>query len=192
MDRNKVKPLSSFYYFRNRWYDPRVGRFISEDPIGFAASWLQRGSFNLYVYTVNNPIMFSDPYGEDVWLGLVAQISLAIKMGPLAATSPMWNPSTGEVCLVSYSGIKYGSIIDVSLSGELLVVPIGPHCGYQLGGETALLEAGVKWPTGSLSFSGVALGISLGLGGGVTYWGGYSTFVTYVIGCTNTPCECKK
>ena len=38
------------YYNRARYYDPNVGRFIQEDPIGFAA-----GSSNLYTYTGNSP-----------------------------------------------------------------------------------------------------------------------------------------
>ncbi|MEA1900480.1 MAG: RHS repeat-associated core domain-containing protein [Thermodesulfobacteriota bacterium] len=42
-----------------RYYDPQVGRFISEDPIGFAG-----GDVNLYAYVSNNPVMFVDPDGE--------------------------------------------------------------------------------------------------------------------------------
>jgi uncharacterized protein RhaS with RHS repeats len=41
-----------------RYYDSEVGRFISEDPLGF-----EGGSLNLYVYAANNPIMFMDPKG---------------------------------------------------------------------------------------------------------------------------------
>jgi len=46
------------YYFCNRWYDPRVGRFVSEDPIRFAGL-----SWNLYEYSKNNPIFYKDPLG---------------------------------------------------------------------------------------------------------------------------------
>ncbi len=42
----------------NRWYDPVVGRFVSVDPIGFAA-----GDPNLYRYTGNSPGDSVDPDG---------------------------------------------------------------------------------------------------------------------------------
>jgi RHS repeat-associated protein len=44
-------------YYRARWYDPQVGRFLSEDPIGFG------GGTNFYNYVDNNPISFADPSG---------------------------------------------------------------------------------------------------------------------------------
>lgn len=44
-------------YYRARYYDSQVGRFISEDPIGF------RGGIDLYAYVGNNPIDLRDPRG---------------------------------------------------------------------------------------------------------------------------------
>src|SRR5690606_4239826 len=42
----------------NRWYDPEVGRWISEDPIGFAAR-----DPNLARYVANQPANATDPMG---------------------------------------------------------------------------------------------------------------------------------
>ena len=44
-------------YNRARYYDPNVGRFLSEDPIRFS------GGIDFYSYTRNNPITFNDPFG---------------------------------------------------------------------------------------------------------------------------------
>ncbi|WP_430393584.1 RHS repeat-associated core domain-containing protein, partial [Congzhengia minquanensis] len=39
----------------NRYYDPKLGRFISEDPAKSGSNW--------YVYCENNPLKFVDPWG---------------------------------------------------------------------------------------------------------------------------------
>jgi RHS repeat-associated protein len=44
--------------YRNRYYNPSWGRFISEDPIGLAG-----GDVNLHRYASNNPIQLRDPSG---------------------------------------------------------------------------------------------------------------------------------
>lgn len=49
---------TGLYYYRARYYDPGTGRFLSEDPLGFAA-----GDPNLYTYTSNSPTNFTDPTG---------------------------------------------------------------------------------------------------------------------------------
>jgi RHS repeat-associated protein len=50
-------PEIGLYYYRARYYDPKVGRFISEDPIGFA------GGMNFYGYVHGNPTGHLDPFG---------------------------------------------------------------------------------------------------------------------------------
>jgi hypothetical protein len=45
--------------FRARYYSPGLGRFISEDPIGFSSD-----DFNLYRYAYNRPVSLVDPLGQ--------------------------------------------------------------------------------------------------------------------------------
>jgi RHS repeat-associated protein len=47
------------YDYRNRLYQPELGRFMQPDPKEFAA-----GDFNLYRYCHNDPVNKSDPTGE--------------------------------------------------------------------------------------------------------------------------------
>lgn len=48
---------TGLYYYRARYFDPKVGRFISEDPLGI------RDNLNMYAYVHNNPVNFDDPFG---------------------------------------------------------------------------------------------------------------------------------
>lgn len=48
---------SGLTYMRNRFYDPRGGRFVQEDPIGLA------GGMNLYGFVGGDPVNHSDPFG---------------------------------------------------------------------------------------------------------------------------------
>ncbi len=49
---------SGLYYYRARYYEAIVGRFINEDPIEFTGS-----DNNFYRYVQNNPVSFVDPFG---------------------------------------------------------------------------------------------------------------------------------
>ncbi|MFN6106523.1 MAG: RHS repeat-associated core domain-containing protein, partial [Planctomycetaceae bacterium] len=51
-------PAAGLYFYRARWYDPRAGRFLSEDPLGFAA-----GDVNLNRYVGNGATLWVDPSG---------------------------------------------------------------------------------------------------------------------------------
>jgi RHS repeat-associated protein len=53
----ELDSATGLMYYRARWYDPRQGRFISEDPVGLA------GGSNQYVYAANDPVNLTDPNG---------------------------------------------------------------------------------------------------------------------------------
>ena len=44
--------------YRARYYDPKAGRFISEDPLEFAG-----GEADFYAYVGNDPLFYVDPLG---------------------------------------------------------------------------------------------------------------------------------
>jgi RHS repeat-associated protein len=51
---------NGLYFYRARYYDPVLKRFISEDPIGL------RGGINSHAYVEGNPVTNTDPKGEDI------------------------------------------------------------------------------------------------------------------------------
>ena len=46
------------YYYRARYYDPQLGRFLETDPAGYV------DSMNLYAYVGHDPLNATDPTGE--------------------------------------------------------------------------------------------------------------------------------
>lgn len=69
---------TGLYYYRARYYDPVLGRFLGEDPLSFGA-----GDANLYRYVGNDPTGGTDPSGQDA---LVERgIEFAVNIGAAAA-----------------------------------------------------------------------------------------------------------
>jgi RHS repeat-associated protein len=78
---------SGLYYYRYRYYSPHMGRFISEDPIGFAG-----GDVNFYAYVGNSPLNYTDPLGLE---GGVGDIIGLPDPDPYAAQRQIANLSAG-------------------------------------------------------------------------------------------------
>ncbi|MDR8397220.1 RHS repeat-associated core domain-containing protein [Paraburkholderia sp. USG1] len=83
-------------YYRNRYYSPQTGRFISEDPIGWAS-----GQTNAYAYVGGNPVQFRDPSG--------LQMAFPIPVGPTPGGGPIHNnnrPGTGDPDSTFWPGLR--------------------------------------------------------------------------------------
>ncbi len=61
---------SQLIYMGGRYYDAKLGRFLSVDPVEFTETNVF--SFNRYAYANNNPYAFYDPDGRDA-VGIVFQ-----------------------------------------------------------------------------------------------------------------------
>ncbi len=57
---------TDLYYLQTRYYNPEVGRFLSQDDVSYLAPDSING-LNLYAYCSNNPVMATDPTGTTEW-----------------------------------------------------------------------------------------------------------------------------
>jgi len=88
---SKHEDPSGLYYFGARYYDPEVGRFITEDPV--TGNIEDPQALNQYVYCRNNPHKYTDPDGGDF---------MAIS-SPLLAAGPIgWALLTGIIIIEAY------------------------------------------------------------------------------------------
>ena len=58
---------TKLYHYRNRAYDPSLGRFIQTDPKGYV------DGYNLYAYVTNNPLRYLDPMGTTALANALSQ-----------------------------------------------------------------------------------------------------------------------
>ena len=79
-------------FLRARWYDPRPGRFVSNDPFPGYTGLPQ--TLNAYVYCLDNPINMVDPSGEiPPWLAatfIIGETLDPLPLDPLVWTLVAW------------------------------------------------------------------------------------------------------
>jgi RHS repeat-associated protein len=166
-------------YYRARYYDPTLQRFISEDPIGFAA-----GDLNLYGYTNNSPTNFRDPTGNFVSAPVVAGVLCAT--GAIAGAYAYNQLSGRKTTIGGYAAsAAAGCLGGVGLGWGIGVAVEAMFPGLMLAGGEAQLWAGVSANLAraeaaaygralvNSTFSGSAIGIAqtLGLMSGNTAYG---------------------
>jgi len=166
---------SGLQYMRNRYYDPKTGRFTQEDPIGLG------GGINLYGLGGGNPVSFRDPFGlspRPRWgdaAGIPDQILLMLYLRQIPLGIMRAIASTNELAIsTSQNGVTTSCGLDGSECTVGITIP--PISG-------ASLDLTLKWPwvddqSGALS---VGCGYGRHLGAAVSRRG-----VTVSLG-VNTP-----
>lgn len=83
-------------YYRARYYDPKIGRFLSEDPIP-----LQKRSVrevNAYPYVANDPVNLTDPFGREAGAAMKWDFDRAMDEYNAAGGPPCTNPCRDDTC----------------------------------------------------------------------------------------------
>lgn len=80
------------YYLRARYYDPYIGRFVSEDTYrGEAENPL---TLNMYTYVLNNPLIYWDPTGH--WVQTDKDLNKEAQAKIIALTSAYYEAQTDQ------------------------------------------------------------------------------------------------
>ena len=89
------------YYYRARYYDAAVGRFLSEDPIGFRA-----GDANLSRYVGNGPTIAADPSGLQAPVVAPKDVAQMLPRLPESRIKslPNWNSSLSAQEISKWKG----------------------------------------------------------------------------------------
>lgn len=152
---------TGYYYLNQRYYDPKVGRFISQDNIGFSDPSNSKG-LNLYTYCLNNPVMYSDPSGKFA-ISILAMVIIGTVVGGALGfgfdvggqlINNGWN----------FNEVDWGSATNSTIVGAALGFSMAMGVGY-LGpviagasGASGMAALGAFGVSATVSFGAGALG----------------------------------
>lgn len=80
---------SGLYYNRYRYYDPAMGRYVTQDPIGLA------GGLNTYGYVAGNPVSYTDSLGLNPGTAAGATLGTLVLPGPGTAVGAIIGSTIG-------------------------------------------------------------------------------------------------
>lgn len=111
---------NGLHYMRARYYNPRIGRFLNADPIGFG------GGMNWYAYAAGNPLSKIDPLGLDA-----------------SSWDNAWTGASGGALGGALGGAATGAIYGLVTVGPAGVLP-GAFMGAIYGGFGGAFDGAIS------------------------------------------------
>ena len=157
---------SGYYYYRARYYDSSLGRFLQSDPEPGKLN-LPATVVNKFAYVVNNPLNFTDPSGMSFWGSLLS--GLAWVGGAVAFTA--FAIVTGGVGAILLGAVAAG------MASASITAFSGGTVAQQLG-----TFANATVLAGTIGMGGFAAGALLGVTAGVAVGAGLGATIGAVVG----------
>lgn len=107
----RIDAETGYYYYRARYYDPDMGRFLSADPIGYG------DGLNMYAYVGNDPLNFTDPSGTSLVGGRVGVDDYTVAGFSFDVIAFIGFDDTGNFDLGLGASSKVGLGLDLSIRG---------------------------------------------------------------------------
>jgi len=159
---NELDYETGLYYFKSRYYDPSIGRFISaDDRLGGALD--RHDVFNRYAYVLNNPVSEFDPEGHSLadFMNTFKTVMLGVAFGAAIVGGIALTVATGGMAA---GGVATGLSV---LGGVLLGFGMGgagylvANAGKTVNVERAFIEAGMGAACGVLGTGVSSVGLKL-------------------------------
>ena len=137
---------TGFVYLRNRYYDPSIGRFTTEDPAKSGLNW--------YAYCGNNPVNYVDPWGLEYApiRDIAGSYAVAFGEKPKYEFGEAYNKSFVMVSIGDYSRAFY-------FDGTIRK-PIYNENGYEIGNDWIKVADNLN---GSLNLQRSAFVLAMGM-----------------------------
>ena len=171
---------TGLYYLQSRYYDPEVGRFISQDEVTYLDPETING-LNLYAYCGNNPVMYIDPNGKFI-ISFLAGLGIAAVTFAVVNTvtqfvgdvinyvaTGVWNSGWEDYVGAFLGGLAGGSVF--FLTHGNLVLTFAVMGGIETLSTSLLTNATGRTNYSSLEIFGRTL-LSVGIGIITGYFGG--------------------
>ena len=120
---------SGLYYYKARYYNPEIGRFIQADTAIQDKHDLQ--AYNRYAYVRNNPLKYTDPTGH-FWFAFLFAIILGAALGAVSAAIFGGNILMGALQGMITGAIFFGAgeiIQGMSITSQLVKAGIHAAAG---------------------------------------------------------------
>lgn len=130
---------TGLYHMGARFYDPTIGRWLSEDPVQDKP--FEPLTLNFYAYVQGNPMIFTDPDGKVALPVITGLIGAGVGLGAYLATH-RGSVTVGGALLAMGAGALAGMGLGALMSA------LGPGAGAllasEVGGIRLAVQAGVR------------------------------------------------